>query len=67
MGPVVYHRITQAFDCRAFVLVSQTPDMKKLLRDILSQISEVDFDKSERLETDQQLIRTARQCLKEKR
>ncbi|PUZ44340.1 hypothetical protein GQ55_8G079400 [Panicum hallii var. hallii] len=35
----VYRKITEAFDCRAFVSVSQTPDFKKLLRDILSQIS----------------------------
>ncbi|XP_066337786.1 disease resistance protein RGA5-like [Miscanthus floridulus] len=63
----VYHKITEAFDCRAFVSVSQTPDMKRLLRDILSQISKSDFDRSDRLETDQQLIRTLRECLKDKR
>ncbi|CAD6257479.1 unnamed protein product [Miscanthus lutarioriparius] len=63
----VYHKITEAFDCRAFVSVSQTPDMKRLLRDILSQISQSDFDRSDRLETDQQLIRTLRECLKDKR
>jgi hypothetical protein len=63
----VYHKITEAFDCRAFVSVSQTPDMKKLLRDILSQISKSDFDRSQRLETVEQLIRTVRECLKDKR
>ncbi|CAD6257535.1 unnamed protein product [Miscanthus lutarioriparius] len=63
----VYHKITEVFDCRAFVSVSQTPDTKRLLRDILSQISKSDFDRSDRLETDQQLIRTLRECLKDKR
>ncbi|KAG0529390.1 hypothetical protein BDA96_05G094800 [Sorghum bicolor] len=63
----VYHKITEVFDCRAFVSVSQTPDMKTLLRDILSQISKSNFDSSERMETDQQLIRTVRQRLMDKR
>ncbi|XP_014660912.1 disease resistance protein RPP13 isoform X2 [Setaria italica] len=52
----VYRKITQAFDCRAFVSVSQTLDLKKLLRDILSQIvskSEFDQLQSERWETEQ--------------
>ncbi|CAD6257524.1 unnamed protein product [Miscanthus lutarioriparius] len=63
----VYHKITEAFDCRAFVPVSQTPDMKRLLRDILSQISKSDFDQSQMLETVEQLIRTVNECLKDKR
>jgi len=64
----VYHKITEAaFDSRAFVSVSQTPDMKKLLRDILSQISKSHFDQSQMLETVEQLIRTVKECLKDKR
>jgi len=63
----VYHKITETFDSRAFVSISQTPDMKKLLRDILSQISKSDFDRSQSLETVEQLIRTVRECLKDKR
>ncbi|CAD6254220.1 unnamed protein product [Miscanthus lutarioriparius] len=64
----VYHKITEAaFDRRAFVSVSQTPDMKKLLRDILSQISKSHFDQSQMLETVEQLIRTVKECLKDKR
>ncbi|CAD6257532.1 unnamed protein product [Miscanthus lutarioriparius] len=63
----VYHKITEAFDCRAFVSVSQTPDMKRLLRDILSQISKSDFHQSQMLETVEQLIRTVKECLKDKR
>ena len=63
----VYHKITEAFDCQAFMSVSQTPDMKRLLRDILSQISKSDFDQSQMLETVEQLIRTVKECLKDKR
>ncbi|XP_066335214.1 disease resistance protein RGA5-like [Miscanthus floridulus] len=64
----VYHKITEAaFDSRAFVSVSQTPDMKKLLRDILFQISKSHFDQSQMLETVEQLIRTVKECLKDKR
>jgi len=64
----VYNKITEAaFDSRAFVSVSQTPDMKKLLRDILSQISKSHFDRSQMLETVEQLIRTVKECLKDKR
>ncbi|RCV29451.1 hypothetical protein SETIT_6G014600v2 [Setaria italica] len=67
----VYRKITQtqAFDCRAFVSVSQTLDMKKLLRDILSQIvstSEFDQLQSERWETEQ-LMRKMRDYLIDKR
>ena len=58
----VYNKITGAFDCRAFVSVSQTPDMKKLLRDILSQISKSHFDQSQMLETVEQLICTVKEC-----
>ncbi|XP_066335203.1 disease resistance protein RGA5-like [Miscanthus floridulus] len=64
----VYNKITEAaFDSRAFVSVSQTPDMKKLLRDILSQISKSHFDQAQMLETVEQLIRTVKECLKDKR
>jgi hypothetical protein len=63
----VYRKITGAFDCRAFVSVSQTPDIKKLLSDILSQISNEQLDgQSERWET-QKLIRKTRDYLIDKR
>ncbi|PUZ44269.1 hypothetical protein GQ55_8G076700 [Panicum hallii var. hallii] len=63
----VYRKITEAFDCRAFVSVSQTPDIKKLLRDILSQISNNQFDdQTERWEMEQ-LIRNMRDYLIDKR
>lgn len=68
----VYRKITQtqAFDCRAFVSVSQTLDMKNLLRDILSQIvSKNEFDQlqSENWETLQIEIRKMRGYLIGKR
>ncbi|PUZ44264.1 hypothetical protein GQ55_8G076000 [Panicum hallii var. hallii] len=63
----VYRKITEAFDCRAFVSVSQTPDIKKLLRDILSQISNNQFDdQTERWEMEQ-LICNMRDYLIDKR
>ncbi|CAL4988759.1 unnamed protein product [Urochloa decumbens] len=63
----VYGKTKETFDCRAFVSVSQTPEIKKLLRDVLSQISNNQFDsQSERWETEQ-LIRTMRQYLTDKR
>ncbi|KAL5204827.1 hypothetical protein ABZP36_009698 [Zizania latifolia] len=36
----VYKRISGQFNCRAFVSVSQKPDIKKILRSIISQIME---------------------------
>ncbi|CAD6257470.1 unnamed protein product [Miscanthus lutarioriparius] len=61
-------KITEAaFDSRAFVSVSQIPDMKEILRDILSQISKSHFDRSQELDTVEQLIRTVKECLKDKR
>nr|XP_034606580.1 disease resistance protein Pik-2-like isoform X1 [Setaria viridis]XP_034606581.1 disease resistance protein Pik-2-like isoform X1 [Setaria viridis] len=63
----VCRKITEAFDCRAFVSVSQTLDMKKLLRDILSQIvSTSEFDQSESWDTEQ-LIRKMKDYLIDKR
>ncbi|CAL4985025.1 unnamed protein product [Urochloa decumbens] len=62
----LYHGITEGFDCKAFVSVSQTPDMNKLLKDMLSQISKSILDQSERLETEQ-LISTMREYLTDKR
>ncbi|KAG2556776.1 hypothetical protein PVAP13_8NG152100 [Panicum virgatum] len=62
----VYRKITGPFDCRAFVSVSQTPNIKKLLRDILSQISKNMFEQSQSWETEQ-LIRTIREYLMDMR
>ena len=63
----VYLKITEAFDCRAFASVSQTPDIKKLLRDLLSQLSNKQLDdQTERWEMEQ-LIRNMRDYLIDKR
>uniref|UniRef100_A0ACD6AJJ7 Uncharacterized protein n=1 Tax=Avena sativa TaxID=4498 RepID=A0ACD6AJJ7_AVESA len=35
----VYRNISGHFDCRAFVSVSQKPDIKKIIKDIISQVS----------------------------
>uniref|UniRef100_A0A0D3F3H2 Uridine kinase n=1 Tax=Oryza barthii TaxID=65489 RepID=A0A0D3F3H2_9ORYZ len=52
----VYHKIDESFDCRAMVSVSRTPDIKKLLRDILFQINEREYEKLNDWEMEQ-LIR----------
>ncbi|CAL4891751.1 unnamed protein product [Urochloa decumbens] len=62
----VYRRAEELFDCRASVSISRTFDMKKLLRDILSQINESEYDRSERWEMEQ-LIRKLRGYLMDKR
>jgi len=63
----VYRKITEAFDCRAFVSVSQTPNIKKLLSDILSQISKNQFDGQKEKWEMEQLIRNMRDYLIDKR
>ncbi|CAN6196740.1 unnamed protein product [Urochloa humidicola] len=62
----LYNKITETFDCRAFISVSQTPDIKKLLGDILSQITKTDYNQSQSWETEQ-LIRAIREFLTDKR
>lgn len=60
----VYKEINGQFDCKAFVSVSQKPDMRKILMDLLSQIlgngSPMCFD-------EQRLIDKLREFLKDKR
>lgn len=62
----VYHKIDESFDCRAMVSVSRTPDIKKLLRDILFQINEREYEKSNDWEMEQ-LIPKLRKNLEDKR
>uniref|UniRef100_M8D0F0 B3 domain-containing protein n=1 Tax=Aegilops tauschii TaxID=37682 RepID=M8D0F0_AEGTA len=38
LAKVLYNRIGMQFDCRAFIRVSKKPDMKRLLRDLFSQL-----------------------------
>ncbi|TVU23961.1 hypothetical protein EJB05_26353 [Eragrostis curvula] len=60
----VYEKISAQFECRAFISVSQTPDMRKLLKHILydlgNNISDETLD-------ERQLINELRQFLHEKR
>uniref|UniRef100_A0A0E0J0K3 AAA+ ATPase domain-containing protein n=1 Tax=Oryza nivara TaxID=4536 RepID=A0A0E0J0K3_ORYNI len=60
----VYKEINGQFDCKAFVSMSQKPDMRKILMDLLSQIlgngSPMCFD-------EQRLIDKLREFLKDKR
>ncbi|KAM3280336.1 hypothetical protein ACQJBY_047239 [Aegilops geniculata] len=35
----VYRKIQGQFDCKAFVSVSQKPDIKKIMKDVISQVS----------------------------
>lgn len=62
----VYRKIEEPFDCRASATVSRTLDFTKLLRDILFQINEREYHRSERWEVEQ-LIPTLRKSLMDKR
>lgn len=62
----VYQKFEGQFEYRAFVSVSQKPDMKKILRSILCQYSCRECGGSEAWD-EQQLINTIRQFLKDKR
>ncbi|KAM3399718.1 hypothetical protein ACQJBY_004880 [Aegilops geniculata] len=39
LANAVYRKIQENFHCRAFVSVSQKPDMKKIIKDVISQVS----------------------------
>jgi hypothetical protein len=62
----VYQKLEGQFDYRAFVSVSQKPDIKKILRHILCQYSCRECGNNE-IWDEQQLINTTRQFLKDKR
>ncbi|CAN6347981.1 unnamed protein product, partial [Urochloa humidicola] len=51
----VYHKAEELFDCCASVSISRILDIKKLLRDILFQINESEYYRSERWETEQRI------------
>ncbi|RCV18500.1 hypothetical protein SETIT_3G305800v2 [Setaria italica] len=59
----VYHKIKGQFDCTAFVSVSRSPIIKKILRDLLTELgSNTDASDDER-----QLINELREYLQDKR
>ncbi|VAH00328.1 unnamed protein product [Triticum turgidum subsp. durum] len=62
----VYNKIQEQFDCRAFVSVSRTPDIKRLLKHILFQVNEEEYNNSEMWDLEQ-LILKLREHLKDKR
>ncbi|KAM3353698.1 hypothetical protein ACQJBY_024702 [Aegilops geniculata] len=62
----VYRKIGAKFQCRASSSISSTPDIKRLMKDILSQVNPAEFRRSETWEKEQ-LIRKVTECLRHKR
>lgn len=62
----VFRRVGAQFGCRAFAAVSQKMDMKKLLKDLLSQVAQGDVDGMDTWE-EGRLIRKLRECLLNKK
>ncbi|CAN6343352.1 unnamed protein product [Urochloa humidicola] len=62
----VYRRLESQFQCRAFVSLSQQTDVKKILRNILSQVSQKEYFNMEMWD-EENFINTIREFLKNKR
>ncbi|TVU49724.1 hypothetical protein EJB05_01052, partial [Eragrostis curvula] len=62
----VYRRLEGQFQCRAFVSLSQQPDVKKILRNILSQVSQQEYANME-IWDEEMFINAIREFLKNKR
>jgi hypothetical protein len=62
----VYQKLEGQFECQAFVSMSQTPNLKKILRNILFQICCQECGGNKQWD-EQQLISTIRKFLKDKR
>lgn len=60
-----YHKLGASFECRAFVSISQNPDITKILSSILSQISNGETDS--RLRDQRTIINQIREFLENKR
>ncbi|PNT73367.1 hypothetical protein BRADI_2g57534v3 [Brachypodium distachyon] len=63
----VYDRIGRQFDCRAFVSVSQKPDMRKILRNILTSVTGIEHYPGIEACDEEQLINKLRGFLNDKR
>ncbi|XP_037447674.1 disease resistance protein RGA5-like [Triticum dicoccoides] len=64
----VYRKIQGHFDCHAFVSVSQKPDTKKIIKDLISQVScNAEFTKDMDTWDEKKSIAKLRELLKEKR
>jgi hypothetical protein len=64
LAKAVYEKIGAQFDCRAFVSVSQTPDMVKLFRSLLYELS---IGINDEKMNEKWLINKLREFLQEKR
>ncbi|CAO2142488.1 unnamed protein product [Urochloa humidicola] len=62
----VYRRISEQFDCHAFVSLSQNPDMVMMFRSIVSQVKKDKWDSTSSSDKEL-LIRELRDFLKDKR
>jgi hypothetical protein len=62
----VYRELEGNFQCRAFVFLSQQPDTKKILRNILSHVSQKECANMEMWD-EEKLINSIREFLKNKR
>ncbi|XP_037481796.1 disease resistance protein RGA5-like [Triticum dicoccoides] len=64
----VYRKIHGRFDCHAFVSVSQKPDRKKIIKDLISQVScNAEFTKDMDTWDEQKSISKLRELLQDKR
>ena len=62
----VYRKLEGQFQCRAFVSLSQQPDVKKILRNILYQVSHKEYDNME-IWDEEKFINAIRDFLQRKR
>lgn len=63
----VFNKIGEKFDCRAFVSVSQNPDMRKIFRNILTSVTAVEYDQGMEAWDEEQFINKLRDFLNGKR
>ena len=64
----VYRKIERHFDCQAFVSVSQKPVIKKIIKDLISQVSCEDESTKDRSDRDERkCIAKLRELLQDKR
>nr|UBY07233.1 NBS-LRR disease resistance protein [Dasypyrum villosum] len=68
LANAVYHKIQERFDCHALVSVSQKPDTKKIIKDLISQMSRnSEFTKDMESWDEQKSIGKLRELLQHKR
>uniref|UniRef100_M8BJQ6 Disease resistance protein RPP13 n=1 Tax=Aegilops tauschii TaxID=37682 RepID=M8BJQ6_AEGTA len=63
----IYRQLETQFESRAFISVSQMPNIRKILRHILFQVGYAWKDTNKEIWDEDKLIRTLQQCLKNKR